>query len=39
MNSDLDQETYYKYLNMVDPFNHSQITFSQCVTLLSSVNY
>lgn len=27
----------HKYLNTVDPYSHQQITFSQCVTLFSSV--
>ncbi|CAK88677.1 unnamed protein product (macronuclear) [Paramecium tetraurelia] len=30
---DLDIE---KYLNIIDPYSHQQITFSQCVTLFSS---
>lgn len=25
-----------RYLNIVDPYSHQQITFSQCVTLFSS---
>ncbi|CAD8102390.1 unnamed protein product [Paramecium primaurelia] len=31
--SDLDIQ---KYLNIIDPYSHQQITFSQCVTLFSS---
>ncbi|KRX10318.1 hypothetical protein PPERSA_02735 [Pseudocohnilembus persalinus] len=34
--SQLNEEQIQKYLNQVDPYNHQQITFSQCVTLFSS---
>jgi len=36
MKLEVDQS---KLLYIIDPFNHQQITFSQMVTLLSSVKY
>ncbi|CAD8118698.1 unnamed protein product [Paramecium sonneborni] len=36
LNFDAGDLEIQKYLNIVDPYSHQQITFSQCVTLFSS---
>ncbi|CAK60189.1 unnamed protein product (macronuclear) [Paramecium tetraurelia] len=36
LNFDAEDLDIQRYLNIVDPYSHQQITFSQCVTLFSS---
>lgn len=38
MSGNQDQENLMRFLTILDPFNHGNITFSQCVTIFSSVN-
>lgn len=35
MNIELSEVEIQRFLNQIDPYDHQQITFSQCVTLFS----